>query len=97
MKRTMSVDHVTWVRIGANRPPDARRWAANTLPMTPDATTSAGLRVAQVVSMYTAVDAAAGWGDPSAVNKDPRKKTSSATRWQASSPAPKNPSRARRN
>ena len=47
--------------------------------MTPDARTRAGLRVALVVSMYTAVEAATGWGEPSAVNKDPRKKTSSAT------------------
>ena len=78
MKRTMSVDHVTWVSIGANRPPDARRCTANTVPMTPAATTRAGLRVAQVVSMYTPVEATTGWGDPNTVNKDPRKKTSSA-------------------
>ena len=59
----MSADHVTCVSIGARMPPVARRCIANTVPMTPAATTRAGLRVAQVVSMYTPVEAGTGWGD----------------------------------
>ena len=74
----MSVDQVRCVRIGACSPPDARRCNPNRAPITPDASTSAGLRVAQVAIMYTAVDATTGRRVPMAAYSAPRKKTSSA-------------------
>ena len=48
--RNINVDHVKWVKIGATMPPDERRCAANRPPITPEASTNAGLRVALVAS-----------------------------------------------
>ena len=50
-KRSISADQVRWVSSGACTPPVARRCIANSTPIAPDASTSAGLRVAVVASM----------------------------------------------
>jgi len=50
MNHNISADQVTWVSIEAWIPPVARRWSANSAPITTEASTSAGLRVAVVAS-----------------------------------------------
>ncbi len=50
-KQTISVDQVRWVRAGACRPPEARRCKLKSVPITPAASTRAGLRVAPVATV----------------------------------------------
>ena len=48
--RSMVIDQVMWVRIGASTPPPARRCSATTVPSTAAAKTSTGLPPATVAS-----------------------------------------------
>ena len=50
MARSMSVDQVTWVRVGARMPRVARRSSMNTVPIAAAATTRATFSVATVTS-----------------------------------------------
>jgi hypothetical protein len=62
----MRTDQVRCVMSGAWMPPVARRCRPNSTPITPDASTRDGLRVAVVASTYTAVEAATGSRRPAA-------------------------------
>ena len=73
-----AIDQVRWVSSGAWMPPEARRCNPNRAPITAEASTRAGLRVAAVASMYTAVEVSTGRRLPIAAYSAPRKNTSSA-------------------
>ena len=59
-KRSIRADHVTWVRIGGLDPAGDPALQPEQRPMTTEASTKAGLRVAAVASPYTAVEVSTG-------------------------------------